>query len=367
MRGEISSHSKDFYKTVRARVNEYMTTRNISRFGNASMVLKTIFMFAVYFVPYALLIAGVLEGFWFILLAYIIMGFGMAGIGLCVMHDANHGSYSKNKRVNAILGHVISLLGGHAINWKIQHNVLHHSYTNVDGMDEDIDIGKILRFSPNQELLGFHRLQYIYAWFLYGLMTLMWCTTKDFKGVLKYQKEGLLKGQKTTLGKELTAISILKVVYFAYILVLPMLLIAGPWWYALVGFVVMHWIAGFCLSAIFQPAHVMESSDFLKPSGNKIQEKKKIISDWAIHQLQTTTNFATKSRVFTWLVGGLNHQIEHHLFPNICHVHYWKISKIVKQTAKEFNLPYNVQPTFFKALVEHGKMLKLLGRMKPAM
>ncbi len=355
-------NKNEFYKTVRNRVNEYMTTKNISRFGNVNMVLKTIFMFTVYFLPYALMLAGVIESAWATMLSYALMGFGMAGIGLCVMHDANHGSYSKNKSINKLLGHVISLIGGHAINWKIQHNVLHHSYTNVEGMDEDIDIGGIMRFSPNQERKGIHRIQHIYAWFLYGLMTLMWCTTKDFSGVLKYHREGLLKGQKTTLGKELTAISFLKLVYFAYILVLPMIFITGPWWYALIGFVIMHWIAGFSLSAIFQPAHVMESSDFLNPGKDALKEKKKIISDWAIHQLKTTTNFATKSRIFTWLVGGLNYQIEHHLFPNICHVHYWKISKIVKETAQEFNLPYHVQPTFLKALIEHGRMLKMLGR-----
>lgn len=347
----------DFYKTVRTRVTDYMSSKNISRFGNVNMVLKTVFMFTVYFLPFALIVSNVITSFWAIAIAYFIMGLGMAGIGLCVMHDANHGAYSKNNKVNTLIGHVISLIGGHAVNWKIQHNVLHHSYTNVDGMDDDIDIGKIMRFSPHQERLGIHRIQHIYAWFLYTLMTLMWCTTKDFQGIVKYKKEGLLKGQKTSLGKELVMISLLKAVYFLYILVIPMIFMAGPWWYALIGFGIMHMVAGLILSSIFQPAHVLETSDFLVPEKNK-----KIVPNWAIHQLRTTTNFGTKSRVFTWLVGGLNYQIEHHLFPNICHVHYWKISKIVRETAREFNLPYNVEPTFLTALISHGRMLRKLGR-----
>ena len=113
----------------------------------------------------------------------------------------------------------------------------------------------------------------------------------------------------------------------------------------------------FILAVIFQPAHVMEDTEFpVSEDGKTVQE------NWTIHQLKTTCNLASKSRFFSWFVGGLNYQIEHHLFPNICHVHYRKLSPIVMETAKEFEIPYHTMTTFSEALVRHGRMLYKLGR-----
>ena len=87
---------------------------------------------------------------------------------------------------------------------------------------------------------------------------------------------------------------------------------------------------------------------------------------WAIHQLKTTVNFGAKSKIINWYTGGLNHQVEHHIFPHISHIHYGKISKIVRDTAKEFNLPYKEYKTTRKAIAAHFKFLKEMGR-KPAL
>ncbi|MCE3229121.1 MAG: Linoleoyl-CoA desaturase [Bacteroidetes bacterium] len=354
---KFNNSNRQFYSEVKKRVDNYFKENNISKTGNFNMYAKTAFMLLAYFVPYVLLSAGVFESKlgWFFM--SVLMGLSMAGIGLCVMHDANHGSYSKNKTLNSILSFTINMLGGHSINWRIQHNVIHHTFTNVHNHDEDITPPGFMRFEPHAKRKWVHKLQFIYAWFFYGMMTLMWSTTKDFKQLNRYNKQGLLKGMNTTYKKELTIIIVTKVLYFAYMF-LPFLLVKEMtflnW---VVGYLTIHYIAGFVLAAIFQPAHVVEETEFPVPS-----ETGNLENDWAVHQMKTTMNFATRDMVFSWLVGGLNYQVEHHLFPTICHVHYPKISEIVKKTAEEFNLPYLSKQTFVGALWSHQLMLWKLGR-----
>ncbi len=349
---------EEFNKTLNQRVNQYFKTSKVGRYGNAEMIFKSIFMFCLYFVPYFMFLFGVVESVWVFYLMAVLMGFGKAGIGLSVMHDANHGAYSKKKWVNKLIGYSLNVVGGNATNWKIQHNVKHHTYTNVTGMDEDISPrGGVLRFDPNTEKKPFHKWQYIYAWFLYGLMTMSWIIVKDFSQLAGYTREGLVKTQVKSNTLAWIWLILTKVFYYSYILAIPMLFTSLGWGHILAGFFVMHYVAGFILAIIFQPAHVIEGNSYENP-----ESKDTIEENWAVHQLKTTCNFAQKNKILSWYVGGLNYQIEHHLFPNICHVHYRKISKIVRSTAKEYNIPYNSYPTFISALVSHGKMLYSLGR-----
>ncbi len=344
-----------FTKTLRQRVNAYFKENNISRNANFNMVFKTIFMIALYFTPYFLIIFGVLEANWSVLLGWFIMAFGMSGIGLSVMHDANHGSYSKNKTVNNIISYIITFVGGNVPNWRIQHNVLHHTYTNVHGMDEDLDGPPFLRFSPHAKRRKIHKYQHIYAWFFYGMMTMSWSTAKEFIQAIGFKKKGLTDSKRTR--NIIIGLVFWKIFYFSYALVLPLIFSPVSAWITVLGFLIMHFVCGLTLSAIFQSAHVMETSDYPLPNNEG-----ELSTNWFVHQLHTTANFAQNNRILSWFVGGLNYQIEHHLFPDICHVHYRKISKIVKSTAEQFNLPYNAQATFIDALVAHTKMLKQLGR-----
>jgi linoleoyl-CoA desaturase len=354
---KFNNANRQFYSELKKRVDSYFKENNISKNGNFNMYLKTAFMISCYVIPYSLLVMYVFESklAWYLL--SVLMGFAMAGIGLCIMHDANHGSYSKNTMVNRILGFSLNLLGGHAMNWKLQHNVLHHTYTNVHNHDEDIAPPGFMRFEPHAKLKKIHKLQFLYAWFFYGIMSLMWTTTKDFKQIIRYNKMDLLKGAKTTFAKELSMIIFSKVLYFGYMLI-PYFLIKEMtilnW---LCGFVTIHYIASFILALIFQPAHVVEETAFPVPTNEGNLE-----NDWAIHQIRTTMNFGNGDKIFSWMVGGLNFQVEHHLFPTICHVHYPKISEIVKRTAAEFNLPYHAKRTFAGALWSHEKLLWKLGR-----
>lgn len=347
----------EFFQTLKSRVKEYFEANNISKHANTAMVIKTVFMISLYMIPYFLMVLGVVTNVWAVFFLWIVMGVGISGIGLSIMHDANHGSYSSNKNVNKILGHLLNFIGGSSLNWKYQHNILHHSYTNVDGVDEDIAPVGILRFSPHAKKRWFHRFQYIYVWFFYGLMTFSWVISKDFTRLYNYKKMGLTNNQKRSFNALLFELILSKVLYLSYIVVIPILVLPIVWWQVLLFFFCMHFVAGLILACIFQPAHVVPECEF-----PMVDESNKMENNWAIHQLLTTSNFAPESRWFSWFVGGLNFQVEHHLFPNICHVHYKKLSEIVKQTANEYGLPYHSQPTFARAIYNHARMIKQLGR-----
>ncbi len=347
----------DFFSTLNKRVNEYFKSNGITRHANSEMIVKTIFMFSLYFIPYAFIVSGSFLSPWLLIALYMVMGLGKAGIGLSIMHDANHGSYSTKGWVNDLIGYSLNLIGGNAFNWKVQHNVLHHTYTNVHEADEDISPRGVLRMSPQSEWKPLHRFQHIYAWVLYGLLTFVWITAKDYGRILRYNKDGLVEKMKANIYKELVILFLSKLVYFGYIMVIPILVLPFAWWQVFLGFFMMHYVSGFILAVIFQPAHVIDGTDYPEPDENGRLE-----NSWAVHQLRTTTNFAQHSKIFSWYVGGLNLQVEHHLFPNICHVHYRKIANIVKTTAEEFNLPYKSYDTFAQAMVGHAKLLKELGQ-----
>lgn len=355
----FNRNPSDFSKALKERVDAYFKETGKSRQGDWRMYLKTAVMLALFFVPWGLITFGATGGGWIFWITEILMGFGLAGIGLNVMHDANHGAFSSNKRVNAVIGKVLDLVGGSSAMWKIQHNVLHHSFTNIEGLDEDIDTPGILRFTPDRPLRKVHKLQFIYAWFFYSIMTLFWMTAKDWLALARYRKKGLIKGSGSTVPELVWEMIVSKTVYFSYILLLPALLSGLPFWQILLGWVVMHGVTGLLLASIFQPAHVLEDLQFSQAeTGAKMED------DNFLHQLKSTANFGTGSGIFTWMCGGLNHQIEHHLFPNVCHIHFRDLAPIVKRTAEEFGLPYRASTTFFGALALHARMLWRLGRQE---
>jgi linoleoyl-CoA desaturase len=347
----------DLLRALRTNVRAYFDENQLSSYGDHTMVIKSLAMISMYFVPYGLMVSGLVANPWVALVCWLVMGVGAAGIGMSVMHDANHGSYSSNPTVNRWVGYMLNVVGGLALNWKIQHNKLHHSFTNIEGHDEDIAPRVIMRFSPHDKRYSLHRFQHYYAWFFYGLMTLSWVTAKDFRQLADYHKRGLLGRQSEQFPMLMAKIALLKVAYFIYALVIPLLTINLPAWQIVGGFLLMHFTAGLILGSVFQLAHVMPSTEFPLPN----DETNEIDHQWAAHQLKTTTNFAPNNRLLNWYVGGLNYQVEHHLFPNICHIHYPKIASIVKETAEAHGVPYNSVPTFRGALAYHADMLKRLG------
>lgn len=351
--------SADFTKVLKKRVNDYFTKNKIDRFGNFNMFFKSFAMLSLYFVPFFLIVTKTVTNPWATIGLWSFMGVGMAGIGLSIMHDGNHGAFSRNKLINRLMGLTINFVGGSAKLWKLQHNVLHHTFTNVDGMDEDIDGPGFLRFSPHKKHKPIHKHQHKFFIFAYGLMTFGWVMWKDYLQVFRFKKKGLIKPKE--FGKDLFFVIFWKAFYFGYVLIIPIFLIGLEKVPTLIGWFLMHYVCSIILSLIFQLAHVMPENDFPQPNKEEIIE-----NSWEIHQLQTTANFSQKSRLFSWYIGGLNYQIEHHLFSGICHVHYRNLSKIVKETAREFNVPYYSNGSFVNAIKQHYQIIKRLGQGQTA-
>ncbi len=346
--------SKQFFRTLNQRVNEYFKTNGINKKGNERLYLKTAVMLSLYLAPYFLMLFVTLPNI-VILGLYVIMGVGLAGLGLCVMHDAIHGAYGQSPWINKLAAFSMNLIGGSPFTWKIQHNVLHHSYTNIYHLDEDIDDKPFLRLSPSGKLKNYHKIQHWYALPLYSLATISWILMKDFKQLMTYNRTGMTQQHGFSPALETIKMILGKGLYVFFIIAVPILLGVSAWAVA-VGFVLMHMLAGLYITIVFQLAHVVEGPDHHEPPSDGIMQ-----DTWAIHQLKSTANFACKNRLVTWLVGGLNFQIEHHLFPNISHVHYVNIAKIVKKTASEFNLPYYEHERFRGAVKSHLRVLKMLG------
>jgi linoleoyl-CoA desaturase len=348
--------SLKFFRTLNSRVNNYFKENDIQKTGNWKLHLKTIIMFSIFLTPYALFLAMDFP-FWAYLLLNVIIGIGMAGVGMNVMHDGNHGSYSSKSWLNKFMGGSIYILAGNVYNWQVQHNVLHHTYTNIHGHDEDLEAGRIMRFTKQADWRYFHKFQHFYSVFLYGLLTFNWAITTDFIQMKRYLKRKLSYGEFKKPAIRWTTLIITKVIYFSMWIVVPILVGHVSWWQVLLGFVVMHYTAGVILSIVFQLAHIVEDISYPEPNNEG-----EIENTWAIHQLFTTANFAPKNWLVNYYTGGLNHQIEHHIFPHISHIHYTQISKIVKETAQEFNLPYLEFKTMRSAVYSHFKHLKELGQ-----
>lgn len=352
-----SKEKSDFLSVLKARVDEHFNVNNLSKHYNSQMIIKTVVLLAGYILPFiALLILQ--PSFLVSMLLWSIMGFSVAGIGMSIMHDANHGAYSTNETTNKLLGHTLNLIGGSVGNWKMQHNNLHHMYTNVSGVDDDIQDRYLLKLSPHYTAKSFHKFQKYYAFFFYGIITLYWVLAKDFIQLKSYAKPALNAASKKEASLLLARTIFDKVLYLFVIIGVPILFFNIPVVYVLAGFLLMHAFTGIILTVIFQLAHTVEGTSHPIPN-----ESGNIENNWAIHQLNTTVNFSPKNKFLSWYVGGLNYQIEHHLFSKICHVHYPEIAPIVEATAREYNVPYMVNKTFWGAFKSHIKALEKFGAM----
>jgi linoleoyl-CoA desaturase len=343
-----------FFNTLKQRVNNYFDHNNIKPTGNYKLYSKTIILITTLVSAYTWLVFFTPESNLLSIFICLLMGVNVAAIGFNVMHDGAHGSYSSRKWVNTFMGFSLNILGGNVYIWSQKHNINHHSYTNVEGMDDDIDIRPYIRVHADQKKLWYHRFQHYYGLLLYGLTYLFWVFLNDFN---KYFTGKI--AEHTHMRKmdapEHFNFWISKVLYVFFFIVLPFFF-AGvvP---TIIGYLIMAFSAGIVIAIVFQLAHVVENTEFITPQGDSM----KIETEWAKHQINTTVNFATRSKSMSWLLGGLNFQVEHHLFPKISHVHYPEINKIVKETCQEFGVIYKEFPTVFAAIRSHLLHLKKAG------
>lgn len=350
----INTQKSNFFATARMRVDAHLKEKSVSKYANRAMWGKTVFYLGVALGLYLLILSN-LFGIWIMFGLALLLGVFSAFIGFNVCHDAVHGSFSANNKVNKALSFVFNLIGASPYIWNLTHNVVHHTYTNITGHDEDIDVAKgLIRLDAEEKVNKIQRFQHLYAFAVYSLASLSWVFRKDFVKI--FQKKIGQHARANHPKREYFNLFFYKAIYYFLFIGLPLIVLDIAWWQFLIGFLCMHLIEGLVMGMVFQLAHVVEGTDFPLPD-----DQGNIEEAWANHQMRTTANFATKNKLAGFLLGGLNQQIEHHLFPKVCHIHYPAISEIVKQTAHEFDLPYIENPSFFKALQSHYRILKKFG------
>jgi linoleoyl-CoA desaturase len=316
------------------------------------MYLKTAVLLGGFATLYVLLV--VVAGTWAqgVVLA-VLLGLCAAGIGLNIQHDGGHRAYSRHPWVNRLMAMTLELIGGSSYLWRWKHGVFHHTYVNVSGHDTDIDLGLLARLAPRQRRLAFHRWQHLYLWPLYGLLAIKWQCVDDFRKVLR----GRINQHPVPRprGWELLIFVAGKAVFFALAFGIPLAFHSLS--VVLCYYVITGIVTGFVLSVVFQLAHCVEEAEFPVPRAGT----GRIERAWAVHQAETSVDFCRGSRAMTWFVGGLNFQIEHHLFPRICHVHYPAISKLVEETCREFGIRYMVHRSFWAGMRSHFRWLRRMG------
>lgn len=348
----FNNNNSPFFSALRKKVDRYFKETGYSRSGNTGLYLKGIMLVSaavasyvtlVFFTPAAAIALPLCA----------LLGFVIALIGFNVMHEGAHNSYSDNKLINKISAYSLNCLGGNAYFWQVKHNFNHHTYTNIDGHDADIDIAPFMRQHENHTLKKMHRFQHIYCHFLYAISYFDWIFLRDFE---KYFTAKITNDSKLNLTPKVHFVFwFTKLVYFFVYVFLPIYMV-GFWQY-LLGFTILSGVTGLVLGMVFQMAHVVELTDFPMPN----ETTNKIDEEWAVHQIKTTANFATDNAVVSWCLGGLNFQVEHHLFPKINHVHYPALSKLVKETCAEFGINYLEYPTVTSAFGSHLNYLKRMG------
>jgi linoleoyl-CoA desaturase len=343
-----------FYQSLKEATDNYFIGKGIRKTGDGRLYLKTGVLISVASALYLFILFFSLP-VWIVVLLSCFFGFTLACIGFNVMHDANHGSYSSSQQVNNLLGLTLNALGGNSFIWKFKHNVIHHTYPNIDGVDDDIAKSPFIRMCSTQRWVPIHRVQHIYTPLLYALSTMIWVLFQDFE---KYFRRKIHNTELTEMKlKDHFIFWVSKVLYIFFYIALPVLLIGWTNW--LLFFVSLHLALGLTLALVFQLAHVVEETTFEFAATDEIT---RIENEWAIHQVKTTSDFSPNSPIISWLVGGLNYQIEHHLFPRISHVHYPALSQIVKEKCEAFNLCYNCTPSFRRAVASHFRLIRLLGK-----
>lgn len=349
---KFSPPQENFAQEIRKQIHSYFQSRNLSKYGDNKLLFKALLLVGLFLLNYFLWIFADVD-FWIKALMSISLGILTSLIGFNVMHDGAHHSFSQKKWLNTAASYTLNFLGANVFLWKTKHNIVHHTYTNIPGVDDDIEAGVFMYLNPTNKKYPLHRFQHLYFPLIYSLLYLYWVFYADYKKYFS-KKVATVKIDSFTI-REKWIFWLSKIFHLIVFIIVPISVLGWKQWTIL--FLIYALTAGLILSIVFQLAHVVEETHFPTPD-----EKNTIQDEWMKHQLKTTANFAMNSKLLTYLLGGLNYQIEHHLFPTISHIHYPEISKIVRQVCQQFNIPYYAHPTMLIAIQSHYKKLKQLAR-----
>ncbi len=349
------SRNEGFLTELRRRVDAYFEQTGHRRRDCPQMYFKTATILAWFAAAYLLLLF-VATSWWTVIPLATVLGVAIAAIGFNIQHDGGHKSYSERSWINKIMAMTLDLMGGSSYIWDWKHNAIHHTFPNVDGHDDDIDVGILARLTPQQKRLWFHRLQCVYMWLLYGFLAIKWHFYDDFYNIAT----GRIGDHKITRprGGDLLIFIGGKATFFLMAFGIPLLL--HPWWAVLGVYILASFVSGIVLSVVFQLAHCVGEAEF--PAPVPTPQGERMGTDWAVHQVLTTVNFSRRNPILCWFLGGLNFQIEHHLLHKICHVHYPALSKVVEETCKEFGIRYSAHRSIFSAIASHFRWLVQMGK-----
>lgn len=352
LRRLVFTGGNEFQRELRRRVDEYFRQTGRSRRDSNQQYFKAAVILLVFISSYLLLVF-LAEKWWQALPLAVLLGLATTGIGFNLMHDGGHGAFSRYRFINRLMARSLDMIGGSSYLWHWKHGVIHHSNPNITGHDTDISLGKLARFTPHQPWYAHQRWQHWYIWPLYGLMAIKWHLYDDFRALLT----GRIGAQKIPRprNKDLAILVGCKAVFFSLAFGIPLLL--HPLAMVVLYYGVFTVVLGVALSVVFQLAHCVEEADFPMP----VQNSEKVETAWAVHQVRTTVNFCRDNRVLTWLLGGLNYQVEHHLFPSVCHSNYPAISVLVKETCLDFGIAYNEHRSFWSGMRSHFRWMRSMG------
>jgi linoleoyl-CoA desaturase len=342
----------DFQVELRRRVEAFFRATGRRQRDCWQMYVKTAILVGVFATTYGLLVLGA-QAWWQALPLAVVLGLTAAGIGFNVQHDGGHQAYSDRPWVNRLTATSLDLLGGSSYVWHRKHAIYHHTHVNIAGQDPDIDLGLLARVAPHQKRRRGHRWQHVYLWLLYGFLAIKWHLVSDFRNILR----GTIGGRRLPCPRGWGLVTLLagKGAFLTLAFGIPLMF--HPVWVVLSLYAVAALVLGLTLSVVFQLAHCVEEAEFPLPR----PDTGRIDNAWAIHQVETTVNFSRSSPVAAWLLGGLNFQVEHHLFPRICHVNYPAMSKVVEETCREFGVRYTEHRSFWSGVASHFRWLRRMG------
>jgi linoleoyl-CoA desaturase len=339
-----------FPKVLRRRLDDFFSDGNISPKADRTMWVK---------IAVGL---GVLTGSWIALYAlkpdswkfvglYLLNAIAQTFLLLNIAHDSNHNAISSMRSVNKSLNYVFDVCGISSYMWRILHHRGHHSCINLHGEDDALTGRGILRFTPHEPRAPLQRFQHIYALLLYAVFSLDYVFVRDFECFF-FPSHDYLKNMKHP-AREYVILIAGKAFYLTYMLVLPVVLLGKSPLLVGLAFVLAHLIVGLSVALVFQTTHCVDSTYF--------PMNRSEFDNGIYHIFATTADYATTKPLVGWLTGGLNHHVVHHLCPFVCHTHYASLTRIVKETAEEFGIPYRQHPTMRRAIKHHLLLLKQLG------
>jgi len=345
-----ASDNGSFQKVLRQRLDQYFAIRDLSPKGDLTMWTKIGVGLGVLAASW-MAIYALHPGAWLFLGMYVLGGLAQTFLLLNIAHDSNHNAISSEASVNKALNYVFDICGISSYMWRILHHRGHHSCVNVHGEDDALTGRGLLRFTPYEPLRPMHRFQHVYALFLYAVFSLEYVFVRDFECFF-WGAHDYLRQTRHPL-REYVVLFAGKAFYLTYMLVLPVLLLHIPVLLVAGAFLLVHLIVGLSVALVFQTTHTVDNTYF--PEGRN--EFKNSV----YHIFATTADYATTNPMVSWLTGGLNHHVVHHLCPFVCHTHYGPLTQIVKETADEFGVPYRQHPTMTRAIWHHLILLKQLG------